>query len=96
MFYYTGTNTKVFINKTLGTVNYVTGKLVINDLIIASAPNNLIEIICTPDSNDVVSVRNQIVALNQNSTRVSVIVDTVASGQFAGGTNYIFSSNNAR
>ena len=96
LFYYTGTQTKVFLNKTLGTVNYTTGKLVINDLVILSAPNNEILIDCVPDSSDIVSVRNQIVAIRQNSTSVNVIVDTVASGQFSGGTNYIFSSNNAR
>jgi len=96
LFYYTGSNTKVFINKTLGTVNYTTGKLVINDLVILSAPNNQILIDCVPDSNDIVSVRNQIVAIRQDLNNVNVIVDTVASGQFSGGTNYIFSSNNAR
>ena len=96
MFYYTGLNTKVFLNKTLGTVNYTTGKLVINDLVIISAPNNEILIDCVPDSNDIVSVRNQIVAIRQNLNNVNVIVDTVASGQYSGGTNYIFSSNNAR
>jgi hypothetical protein len=93
LFYYTGTNTKVFINKTLGTVNYTTGKLVINDFVILSATDNIITFNCVPDSNDVVSVRNQIVAINQTNTKISVIVDTVASGQFTGGTNYIFSSS---
>ena len=93
LFYYTGTNTKVFINKTLGTVNYTTGKIVINDFVILSATNNQITIFCVPDSNDIVSVRNQIVAISQNSTKLNVIVDTVASGQFTGGTNYVFSSS---
>jgi hypothetical protein len=93
LFYYTGTSTKVFINKTLGTVNYTTGKMVINDFVILSATNNQITIYCVPDSNDIVSVRNQIVAISQNSTRLNVIVDTVASGQFTGGTNYVFSSS---
>ena len=93
LFYYTGTSTKVFINKTLGTVNYTTGRLVINDFVILSATDNIITFNCVPDSNDVVSVRNQIVAINQNTTKISVIVDTVASGQFTGGTNYIFSSS---
>ena len=93
LFYYTGTNTKVFINKTLGTVIYTTGKIVINDFVILSATNNQITIFCVPDSNDIVSVRNQIVAISQNSTRLNVIVDTVASGQFTGGTNYVFSSS---
>jgi len=93
LFYYTGTSTKVFINKTLGTVNYTTGKLVINDFVILSATDNIITFYCVPDSNDIVSVRNQIVAINQNTTKINVIVDTVASGQFTGGTNYIFSSS---
>ena len=93
LFYYTGTSTKVFINKTLGTVNYTTGRLVINDFVILSATDNIITFNCVPDSNDVVSVRNQIVAINQNNTKISVIVDTVASGQFTGGTNYVFSSS---
>jgi len=93
LFYYTGTSTKVFVSKTFGTVNYETGKIVINDFIIQSAPDDQVIIYCVPDSNDIVSVRNQIVSIRQEFTKINVIVDTVASGQFTGGTNYIFSSS---
>lgn len=93
LFYYTGTNTKVFINKNVGTVDYAKGVIVINDFIVESAPNSAITINCVPDSHDVVSVRNQIVAIKQDATRVDVVVDTVASGQFTGGTNYNFRSS---
>lgn len=93
LFYYTGTNTKVFINKNVGTVNYEKGIVVINDFIVESAPNSSITINCVPESHDVVSVRNQIVAIKQEATRLEVVVDTVASGQYTGGTNYNFRSS---
>lgn len=93
LFYYTGTSTKVFLNKTLGTVDYTKGIVVINDFIIESASNNEIIINAVPDSHDVVSVRNQIVAIKQDIIKMDVVVDTVASGSFTGGTNYIFRSS---
>jgi hypothetical protein len=93
LFYYTGTSTKVFLNKNVGTVNYGTGTITINDFIVESAPNNAITLYCVPDSHDVVSVRNQIVAINHENTKLEVVVDTVASGQFTGGTNYNFRSS---
>lgn len=93
LFYYTGTSTKVFLNKALGTVDYVKGIVVINDFIIESAAGNEIVINAVPDSHDVVSVRNQIVAIKQDVIKLDVVVDTVASGSFTGGTNYIFRSS---
>jgi hypothetical protein len=93
LFYYTGTQTKVFLNKALGTVDYAQGIIVINDFVVESAPNNQITIHCVPDSHDVVSVRNQIVAIKQENTKLDIVVDTVSSGQFTGGSNYIFSSS---
>ena len=93
LFYYTGTNTKVFLNKNVGTVDYKKGIVIINDFIVESAPNSAIVINCVPESHDVVSVRNQIVALKMDAAKVEVVVDTVASGQYTGGTNYNFRSS---
>ena len=93
LFYYTGTKTKVFLNKSVGTVDYTNGTITINDFIVESAPNSAITLHCVPDSHDVVSVRNQIVAIKLENTKVEVVVDTVASGQYTGGTNYNFRSS---
>lgn len=93
LFYYTGTNTKVFLNKNVGTVDYQKGTIIINDFIVESAPNSAITLYCVPDSHDVVSVRNQIVAIKLDSSKVEVVVDTVSSGQYTGGTNYNFRSS---
>lgn len=93
MFYYTGTTTKVFLNKNVGTVDYANGVITINDFIVESAPNSAITINCVPESHDVVSVRNQIVAVKIDAIKAEVVVDTVASGQYTGGTNYNFRSS---
>lgn len=93
LYYLTSTGSKSFINTAIGTVNYKTGTVTLNDLVIESSPNNIITINCIPDSNDVVSVRNQIVAIKQESVKVDLVVDTVSSGEYIGGTNYNFRSS---
>jgi hypothetical protein len=46
-----------------------------------------------PQSNDVVSIRNQLVTIPDNNITVSVVLDKVSVGDPGGGTNYIFTSS---
>lgn len=77
--------------RTLGTLNYTTGAWSIPALTIQSLHDAELEFVYTPRSNDVVSNLNWIVTLKPSLITVAVISDKVASGETAGGVDYIFS-----
>lgn len=93
-FYYVDTN-KYYV-KEVGTVDYSKGIIDIIGLNIASIDTTfggILEFIIKPQSNDVVSVRNQLVTIPANQVTVNIILDKTVSGDSAGNTNYIFSSS---
>jgi hypothetical protein len=93
LYYFVGAGTKRYINANLGTVNYTTGAITLNDINITSATNNEITITIKPSSNDVVSVRSQLALIAEEQIVVNAVVDKVASGETSGGSNYIFTSS---
>jgi hypothetical protein len=93
LYYFVGAGTKRYTNTTLGAVNYVTGRITLNDINITSATNNEITITIKPESNDVVSVRSQLALIAEEQIVVNAVVDKVASGETSGGSNYIFTSS---
>ena len=93
LYYFVGAGTKRYTNTTLGSVNYVTGRITLNDINITSATNNEITITIKPESNDVVSVRSQLALIAEEQIVVNAVVDKVASGETSGGSNYIFTSS---
>jgi hypothetical protein len=92
LFYYAGSKTvRVYLDNTAGTVDYDNGIITIDSIYITAAPNNKVSFIIKPLSNDVVSVRNQLVLIDQSTTKVNAIIDSIASGsQAAGSSDYIF------
>ena len=58
-----------------------------------NANNNKLTFTIKPQSNDVVSVRSQLVIIAEELMAVNAIADTVATGSSSGGTNYIFTSS---
>jgi hypothetical protein len=94
MYYYVGDIKTYF--RTFGTVDYSTGTITMNELEITGidqSQSDIFELIIKPQSNDVVSVRNQLVKIPDNSINVSVILDQVSVGDPAGGANYQFTSS---
>ena len=91
MFYYVGSN-KTYI-KNLGTIDYDKGILFIPELTIVGLPTEIFEFIIKTQSNDVVSIRNQLVLIPEENITVNMILDKVAAGDAAGNTNYIFTSS---
>lgn len=76
MFYYVG-NEKVFI-RNVGTVRYSTGLITLNDLVITGLTDDSLRLIVKPQSNDVVSTRNQIVSIAPNFLTIRPVIDTAA------------------
>tara|TARA_Y100001972_G_scaffold125531_1_gene176905 strand:- start:2226 stop:4094 length:1869 start_codon:yes stop_codon:yes gene_type:complete len=98
MFYLSGT-TKVYHNNTQGTINYTNGTVTLTSLNVASISNirgsssSVIELTTTPNSNDVVPVRDQIIEIDVANSTVSVEADTFAGGTADAGTTYTTTSS---
>ncbi len=75
----------------IGTIDYTAGSWNIPSLYITSLYDPMLEIVFTPKSNDVVSNRNILVSLPNNTIIVTAILDSIASGAESGGEKFIFS-----
>lgn len=84
LFYYESGRKVVIRN--VGTVNYNTGLITINDLIITGIPQDSFKLVIKPQSNDVVSVRNQIASIAPQLVTITPVVDKTAD-------NYSFTSS---
>ena len=94
-YYLVGGQTRTYVDASAGTINYASGKIVLTDLNITSASNTdgTISVDILPASNDVVSVRNQLLEIDLTNTTVSGTVDTVAAGGSSAGTGYTTTQN---
>ena len=85
LFYYNPQNySKVFTNLKIGTVNYLTGLIVVNNLFVTGVAESDLQFIIKPKSNDIVSKHNEIVDIN--STYLTIVAVQEYSGlthQFA-------------
>ena len=91
LFYYSGSN-KVYV-RTLGSIKYKTGEIDILGLNISGIADDTLTLTFKPQSNDVVSVRNQLVQIPSDKINVNVILDQVSAGNSPGNTNYVFTSS---
>lgn len=91
-----GSSTKVYTNLLQGTINYATGKVIVDQLNIYSTvlDNNEVQIYVTLNSNDIVSVRNLLMQIDENSITINPIVDKVATGESSAGTDYTTTASN--
>jgi hypothetical protein len=94
MYYYAGDIKTYF--RTFGTIDYVNGIITMEELEITGidqTQSDIFELIIKPQSNDVVSIRNQLVTIPDEQINVSVILDKISVGDPAGGANYQFTSS---
>ena len=93
--YYLENGIKNYV-KDFGEVNYDTGYVKLNEITISGldlTQSPVFELIVKPQSNDVVSIRNQLVQIPDANIIVNVIADKVAMGDQAGNSNYVFTSS---
>jgi hypothetical protein len=93
--YYISGSTRVYKNNTSGTIDYPTGKITIDSMTLTSTSNgdNSIDFTVLPDSNDVISSRNQLLDITAAQVSVNGTADTVASGETSAGVGYTTSSS---
>ena len=98
--YYYDTGVKTYY-RTFGSladpaIDYTTGTIVLKALEISGldlTTTSIFELIIKPQSNDVVSIRNQLVTIPDANINVTMIVDQLSLGNTAGGANYVFTSS---
>jgi hypothetical protein len=92
--YYQVAGVRIYQDVTAGTVDYTNGKIVINSINITTISNvdgaasSLIRITASPDSNDIVPVRNQLLEIDFTNTTITGDVDTVSTGDSSAGSSY--------
>mgnify|MGYP003324470386 FL=1 len=93
--YYISGSTRVYKDNAAGTIIYSSGKVSINSLTLSSTSNtdSTIDFTVIPDSNDVISVRNQLLDITASEISVTGVADTVASGETSAGVGYTTSSS---
>lgn len=92
-YYLVGGTTRTYVDSTAGTIDYATGKVVLTDLNITSVVGNAISIDMLPASNDIVSVRNQLLEIDMGNVSVDGSVDIIVSGGSTAGTGYTTTQN---
>lgn len=75
LFAYTTTpDGRVIVQDNIGTVNYTTGRVIINGLRVDSITGNYLQIIATPVNKDIITFRNNIILIDEEQ------IDVVAVG----------------
>ena len=96
--YYIVAGVRVYQDETAGTVTYSTGKISINGIYITDvsdvdgATSTQIRVTATPDSKDIVPVRNQLLEIDFTNSTITGEVDTIATGDTGAGATYTTTS----
>ena len=97
--YYLSGSTRQYTDTTYGTVDYTTGEVILTSAHITSISNvdgatsTQIRVFATPNSNDVVPVRNQVLSIDTSNSTITGEVDAIASGSSQAGTSYTTTSS---
>jgi len=97
--YYLSSGIRTYANETQGTINYSNGQITLNSFNVASISNirgstsTVIELTVTPNSNDVVPVRDQIVEIDIANSLITVTADAFVGGSSDAGVGYTTTSS---
>ena len=97
--YFLASGVKSYLNSSQGTIDYSTGAVTINSLKIASITNiggkvsTIVQLTVTPNSNDVVPVRDQIVEIDVGNSNITVTADSFVGGSAEAGVGYTTTSS---
>ena len=78
------------VKKSIGTVDYKNGEVIINTINIISTEleNGVIEVQAYPDSNDVIGLKDLYLVFDTSKSTINMVKDTIASGEQISGVNY--------
>ena len=83
-------DTYEIVKKSIGTVDYTKGEIMINTINIISTdlPDGVVEIQAYPDSNDVIGLKDLYLVFDISKSTINMVKDTIASGEQISGVNY--------
>jgi hypothetical protein len=85
------------VKKSIGTVDYKTGEILINTINISSTslPNGVIEVQAYPESNDVIGLKDLYVIfdVNTSANNINMLRDTIVSGEQISGVDFPVTSS---
>ena len=83
-------DTYEIVKKSIGTVDYIKGEIIVNTINIISTdlPDGIIEIQAYPDSNDVIGLKDLYLIFDISKSTINMVKDTIASGEQISGVNY--------
>ena len=91
--YYLDSNlNKIYVNKTIGTIDYSKGQIIVKTLNITAIDGAEFQWLIKPESYDVTSALNQLVEIDPNYLSVNIIADNSSNGDTQAGYNYTFNS----
>ena len=98
LFYITSDTEPVIVKRSVGTIDYENGEIIINSIKIISTEKTeggtpIIEISAIPESNDVLAIQDLYLQIDTNKLEVNTIPDNIESGSDTSGSNYIISSS---
>jgi hypothetical protein len=90
-FTYTEGSTPNIVKKNAGSVDYMTGEVLIDTVNILSTviANGVVEIQAIPHSNDIVGLRDLYVKFDMTNTTIDMIPDLIASGENTSGSRFV-------
>jgi len=90
-FTYTEGGTPSIVKKNAGTVDYMTGEVLIDTVNILSTviADGVIEIQAIPHSNDVVGLRDLYIKFDMTNTSINMVQDLIASGENTSGSRFV-------
>jgi len=83
-------NTYEIVKKSIGTVDYKKGEIVINtiNIVSTSLDEDIIEIQAYPESNDVIGLKDLYLVFDVSKSTINMVKDTIASGEQISGVDY--------
>ena len=83
-------DTYEIVKKSIGSVDYSKGEVIINTINIISTDldDGIIEMQAYPDSNDVIGLKDLYLVFDVSKSTINMVKDTIASGEQISGVNY--------
>jgi len=88
--YYLSGSTRIYKDNAAGVVDYSTGLVTINAIILTSTVNTdtSIDFTVIPSGNDIVAERGNLIDISSDDIKVTAEVDTIASGESSAGVGF--------
>lgn len=78
------------VKKSIGTVNYKKGEIIVNtvNIVETELDDGIIEIQALPESNDIIGLQDLYLIFDTGKSTINMVKDTISSGEQISGTNF--------